>query len=572
MAIKPKFISRVSIFVIILFLSTSSVGLTKSAKAYENVLYRQNYDQDYDSLAYQVIQHQDNINSGKDQDWTKAGLGIKTVNPEGNYVVNTTSDLSDGDCDETHCSLREAILSAYYNPGPDTITFNIPASDPGCDAAGVCVIRPTSSLPEILDGDTTIDGFSQPGASPNSNPSGLGLNAVYKIVLDGSSIQFYPAGISLRSSGNLVRGLVIQNFYDGIDVVDADDNHIEGNFIGTNAQGDSAAGNACHGVSISGVMEGAGSKNNVLGGSNPQARNLISGNGCVGVGIGPVGNNIVQGNIIGADASGTQAIPNAGKGIRVFNVSNNNLIGGQASGEANLIAFNGGDGVEIDGSYGAQGNTITRNRIHTNLGLGIALLGGANVGLVAPAITALSDTYVSGTACPTCTIEVFSDTDGEGAVFEGSTTADASGIWSFNKPGGIDGPNVTATATDGDGNTSQFSMPANIPGAFEKTSPDNGATGILTNPTLTWEDSTGATSYEYCYDTTNDNVCSSWVSTGMDTSIGLSDLSLNTSYFWQVIANNAFGSTYANGSQTAFWSFTTVGLPTHKIYLPLVLK
>jgi hypothetical protein len=95
------------------------------------------------------------------------------------------------------------------------------------------------------------------------------------------------------------------------------------------------------------------------------------------------------------------------------------------------------------------------------------------------------------------------------------------------------------------------------PGAFNKSAPGEGSTGVATTPTLSWGTSSGATGYEYCYDTSNDNACSSWTSSGTNTSAALSGLSLDTTYYWQVRANNGFGSTYANGSATAFWSFTT---------------
>jgi hypothetical protein len=95
------------------------------------------------------------------------------------------------------------------------------------------------------------------------------------------------------------------------------------------------------------------------------------------------------------------------------------------------------------------------------------------------------------------------------------------------------------------------------PPVFGKTTPVNGSTGQAANLTLSWSASSDATLYEYCYDTTNDNICSPWVSTGTNTSASLSGLSTDTIYYWQVRAGNAFGTTYANGSDTAYWSFKT---------------
>jgi len=93
-------------------------------------------------------------------------------------VVNTTDDTDDGACTAGHCSLREAIRAANDHPGPDTIAFNIPAGDPGRDANGVCTIRPQELLPWLTDDGTTVDGFTQPGASAGPPPT-------LKIVLDG---------------------------------------------------------------------------------------------------------------------------------------------------------------------------------------------------------------------------------------------------------------------------------------------------------------------------------------------------------------------------------------------------
>ena len=102
-----------------------------------------------------------------------------------------------------------------------------------------------------------------------------------------------------------------------------------------------------------------------------------------------------------------------------------------------------------------------------------------------------------------------------------------------------------------------FTTVPQAPGAFAKSSPANGATAQPTSLTLTWGTSTGASSYEYCYDTSGDNACSAWTNTGSTTSAVLNGLSENTTYYWHVKAINPSGTTYSNGSATAFWSFTT---------------
>jgi len=104
-------------------------------------------------------------------------------------------------------------------------------------------------------------------------------------------------------------------------------------------------------------------------------------------------------------------------------------------------------------------NSIRGNSIHSNGGKGISLVDGGNEELAPPTVESVGSVF--GTACPDCTIDVYSDDEDEGEVYEGSTTADGDGNWSL--PGTPEGPNITATATDSDGNTSEFSAPLTPP-------------------------------------------------------------------------------------------------------------
>ncbi|MBI5351845.1 MAG: hypothetical protein HZB50_04330 [Chloroflexi bacterium] len=117
-------------------------------------------------------------------------------------------------------------------------------------------------------------------------------------------------------------------------------------------------------------------------------------------------------------------------------------------------------------------------------------------------------------------------------------------------PTPTDTPTATPTAT-------QTPVPA--PSDFNKSAPANGALTQPSSPTLSWNTSTGATGYEYCYDVTNDDDCTSWSYNGASTSKALSGLAFNTTYYWQARAVNAGGTTFADNN--TWWSFTTINAP-----------
>jgi len=180
--------------------------------------------------------------------------------------------------------------------------------------------------------------------------------------------------------------------------------------------------------------------------------NLSSGN--CGPGIDLCGDyNFAISNHIGTDISLSRPLPNDGAGIRVR--GEHNLA------QANLVAYSWtAAGIEV---YLWPHNSLRRNSIFGNAGPGIRLIDGGNQMLPAPLMLTVTETSVSGTACPGCTVEVFSDAEDEGRVYEGSAVASAAGTFSFTKPTGLTGPFITATATDSEGNTSEFSAPVARP-------------------------------------------------------------------------------------------------------------
>lgn len=232
---------------------------------------------------------------------------------------------------------------------------------------------------------------------------------------------------------------------------------------------------------------------NMIGGTEPGARNVISGNRVAGVAMGwdIATNNLVQGNFIGTDESGTLPLGNARCGVEIRDLANNNTIGGTAAGAGNRIAFTtarfaqafDGAGVALfpDSPSSGTGNAILGNLIYGNAKLGIDLAGdgvtpndpgdadvGPNNRQNFPVITGVSNsgsnTTIEGTlnsaASTTYRIELFANGESEQS-FLGSTnvTTDANGNASFNLVVSQVAANqrVSATATDPAGNTSEFS-------------------------------------------------------------------------------------------------------------------
>ena len=283
-------------------------------------------------------------------------------------VVNVTSDLPDvqpgnGVCETVvpgECSLRAAIQESNVIPGPDLILFDIPLTQPGC-VSGVCTIQPLSALPTVLDA-ITIDGYTQPGASPNSNPAGTVFNTVLTIELSGALAGVGASGLELQAADSLVQGLVINRFAgNGLTIgpgKPVGNVFVRGNFIGTDSSGTFALGNGQHGI-------GANDMSVYIGGPNIGDGNLISGNALNGIGlIAVTANNVIQGNFIGTDITGGVAIGNGQHGVSLENILPGVTIGGGGLSDGNLISGNGLSGVQL---LSNNGTLVRGNYIGTDL-------------------------------------------------------------------------------------------------------------------------------------------------------------------------------------------------------------
>ncbi|MBM2840039.1 MAG: quiC [Bacteroidetes bacterium] len=273
-------------------------------------------------------------------------------------VVTNTSDSGPG-------SLRQAILSTNSTAGLplDWIYFNIPGVGPHS-------IRPTTPLPNITS-PVEIDGYTQPGSSPNTSPSTS--NAVLRIELSGLNAPSGSDGLVLKGGVSTVRGLAINRwpvsgFTGGGNAIIVDSlggTAIEGCYIGTNVSGDSAAANGNRGIFLTGTAAG-----NRIGGTLPAQRNVISGNSRGVHILGAIsGANFVVGNIIGLKADGNGALGNVTHGVHIEGSGANRIgdtvgvsPGGPCTGGCNVISSNGfaNSGVRIEGA------TAVLNRIQSN--------------------------------------------------------------------------------------------------------------------------------------------------------------------------------------------------------------
>lgn len=281
------------------------------------------------------------------------GLGYPHQLFAADFCVDDMSDgaASGGDCDAdctdmtSNCSLRDAITASEGTAGPNRIIFDI-------GAGGLQTITldnaqgplPTITVPLEIDGTT------------QGNFAGTPL-----IEIDGTNLtNGDEIGLHITAGNSTIRSLAVINFPDdGIRLETNGNNSIYGCYIGLEADGDTAAGND-DGVDI------RDSSDNVIGGAGANEGNVLSGNGDYGVRIdqGSPDNNVIQGNLIGTDATGTLDRGNGGvdAGILVSD-GNNNQIGGDQPGEGNVIS---GQGRGITASSN-QTEIIQGNFIGTDI-------------------------------------------------------------------------------------------------------------------------------------------------------------------------------------------------------------
>ena len=251
------------------------------------------------------------------------------------FTVTNTNDSGAG-------SLRQAMTDATSNYiGNHTIQFNIPLTDAGYDATtGTFTIHLQSELPYLLiASNITIDGTTQTANQGNTNPNGP------EIVLDGGNMSLMSC-FRIASANNTIKGFVIGGFQYAILLFGANGGTISDCYIGTASDGVTPFPNQ-YGIGLSGGTYGAynlGYARNVT-----IRNNVLSGNTAAGIVMEGSGtqNNVVVGNRIGVSANGDLPLSNH-YGIIVMTNAKNNRIGGTTATDRNIISANTEIGIYIE--------------------------------------------------------------------------------------------------------------------------------------------------------------------------------------------------------------------------------
>lgn len=314
------------------------------------------------------------------------------------YSVTNTNNTGAG-------SLNDAISQANTNPGADTIVFNLPEDFS-------MTISLTSALPAIT-GPLFINGYSQSGSNAGTSVA----TRLIRVNIDGTGLPGNTNIFDINSTDVTIAGLAIYKATRcGIQINNGADAYIWGNYIGADSTGTtSGQGNALDGIACN-TFNGTPNSNIRVEG------NLISANGEDGIFFWRTTNSIIKGNVIGFDKNGggtgfgnarngilaTQNSDgnligtegdgisdngegnrignNAGRGIFLGTISNNNIIAGNIVGltATNTSAPNGTNGIEINPGSGNRIGTnsdgtsdiLERNVIGFNTGDGIRIVGG----------------------------------------------------------------------------------------------------------------------------------------------------------------------------------------------------
>jgi hypothetical protein len=310
------------------------------------------------------------------------------------YIVDNaanTDNLAVYSAGDGTNTLIKCVRLANANPGLDNINFNLPGVAP-------FIISLAAGAPLIITSPVFLDGFTQSGASAGN----------LLIQIKGNNTDVLRLNAS--SDGSTIRGLVIYGGANaGINITNSGTHTIIGNYIGTSVTGTAVGPTTLQtGISLSGAL------NCVIGGTGGvNTRNIISGNTQRGIYIQASSNGTtIQGNYIGATATGLAALANGSNGIDIAS-SNNITVGGTTYASRNIISGNASQGINvqtcttliIQGNFiglGVDGKTAIKNNQN-----GINLQSPTSTitigGLVVPARNIISANGSNGIQATGCT-------------------------------------------------------------------------------------------------------------------------------------------------------------------------
>jgi hypothetical protein len=334
-----------------------------------------------------------------------AGTGVATITPLSALPQITNAVLIDGytqaGASPNTLGIGPGSTGHALGDGSNAILkVELNGSSAGNTADGLAITGPASTLRGLVINRFGGDAIGIGGSGGNTiagNFIGTDPSGTIAEGNDASLQSPYFAAIGIGSSNNLIGGLnpASRNLISGNDASGIGpggaNNIIQGNLIGTNAAGTGALGNASEGI---GTTYGPG-PGTLIGGTTPDARNIISGttgthyigeNGAPGNGVymNQAGEGTrIEGNFIGTDVSGTQALGNRNSGVSAgFTFAPDVFIGGTDPGAGNLLSGNYGYDFTGNGSYTAQGNMIDTDYTGTSIlgGGGVFLLGSGGEG------------------------------------------------------------------------------------------------------------------------------------------------------------------------------------------------
>jgi len=238
------------------------------------------------------------------------------------FVVDTTTDVALTACTAAaaDCSLRGAIATANSAPDVDSIHFDIPAADTGCDAAGICRIALTSGL--SVSQSLNIDGYTQAGAQANSIPAPGANNAALKIEITSAGFASLATPMFSVQSDRVfsVRGLAL--FAPGAALISGGLHHDHrGNWFCVDARGQSPEFTAsCNALGLSGFTRSiriggpaAADRNVLAGGGRDASSPALAGGGSISLRTNSASGEravlLLQGNLIGLAPDGLTALP-----------------------------------------------------------------------------------------------------------------------------------------------------------------------------------------------------------------------------------------------------------------------